>query len=361
MQRDIRMKKQKKPGYPLPRLLLTLGLSMIVIFLISLLTFNAKTIMVFRQISIYYMIFLFMMWVGLGIFDTCSLYFFAKGFSFEVTIAGAFKAVTKRIFYNVITPFNFGGQPAAVKALTQYNITYGNAYSIVFGKLFIYSCLNTAGGIISFFAYREQINEYSGLSILFLLSGILTIIMAGIFILGFIYPFLVVRMAGFIEKSLKKTGLLKKDYQLKKRITKEIISARSAVFHFFNKNLFNLLTGSVFILFLYFGRLVMLWLLFQAIGINVDFIDGCVLSALLLFLISFIPTPGSAGLGEALFTFLAARNIPLHLLGVVLLLWRLFYQYIGAVIGGCFSINDISGYIFGKAKPQNKVKSAGRL
>ncbi|MBN2441918.1 MAG: flippase-like domain-containing protein, partial [Spirochaetales bacterium] len=140
------MKKDNKQRYPVIRLAAVISISILMIAVMGLITFDNNTILVFQQIDYFCLFILFLLWIGLKFIDTLSLFLYTKGFTREITIYGAFRAISIRIFYNIITPFNCGGQPAVVKELTRYNITYGNGYSIVFNKLFIYTCISTTGG-----------------------------------------------------------------------------------------------------------------------------------------------------------------------------------------------------------------------
>jgi glycosyltransferase 2 family protein len=66
------------------------------------------------------------------------------------------------------------------------------------------------------------------------------------------------------------------------------------------------------------------------------------LSAMLIFLISFMPTPGASGLGEVLFIALFSGTVKVELVGVAVVLWRIFYQYLSAGLGAFFTARFFS-------------------
>ena len=62
-------------------------------------------------------------------------------------------------------------------------------------------------------------------------------------------------------------------------------------------------------------------------GVDIDITHGIALTGSLLFLISFMPTPGAIGLGEGIFYLLFREYISRHLLGVIIFFWRFFHQF----------------------------------
>jgi uncharacterized protein (TIRG00374 family) len=92
----------------------------------------------------------------------------------------------------------------------------------------------------------------------------------------------------------------------------------------------------------------MLWLILLGLGIEVTFLTGIVLASMLIFLITFMPTPGAIGLGEAIFFLLFSKTIPTYLLGIAIVLWRFFYHYLSAILGAISSSHYMSGLILGR-------------
>jgi hypothetical protein len=62
---------------------------------------------------------------------------------------------------------------------------------------------------------------------------------------------------------------------------------------------------------------------------------------LLMGLLLFIPTPGAAAVAEAGGAAVFALVCPTHLLGVFVILWRLFTFYLGAFVGGLISLKEV--------------------
>ena len=84
---------------------------------------------------------------------------------------------------------------------------------------------------------------------------------------------------------------------------------------------------------MYAGELSLLWVIFSGLGYRMPLAEGLAMSALFYLTLSYLPTPGSSGLGEGVFVAIFAGRIPSHVLGIAVLLWRLFYSYAGSTVG----------------------------
>ena len=131
--------------------------------------------------------------------------------------------------------------------------------------------------------------------------------------------------------------------------------ARRSFRRYFSTHLGYFLSGTMCNGLVYVSQLVLLWFILLGLGLQVPFVKGIVLAAMLLFLITFMPTPGAIGLGEALFILLFARTVPSYLLGIALVLWRFFYHYLSALVGGISSSKFVSDFFIKKPKKSGTV------
>ena len=88
-------------------------------------------------------------------------------------------------------------------------------------------------------------------------------------------------------------------------------------------------------------------------GIELPLMKGIILTSALIFIITFMPTPGATGLGEGIFFILYKKIIPEHIIGVVILLWRFFYHYLSAILGAMVSAKYFSELL---AEKPGKIK-----
>ncbi len=99
------------------------------------------------------------------------------------------------------------------------------------------------------------------------------------------------------------------------------------------------LKASIYSILLYFTLLNFAPILLKALHIPFNWLEIYLIQLPLIYAIFSSPTPGGSGVGElgaaAIFTGL----LPENLLGVFIILWRFFSQYLGATIGGFLFIS----------------------
>jgi uncharacterized protein (TIRG00374 family) len=66
------------------------------------------------------------------------------------------------------------------------------------------------------------------------------------------------------------------------------------------------------------------------------------LNLLLTSVLLFVPTPGASGVAEAGAAGLYSMICPKYMLGVYVVLWRLFSFYGGAIVGGVLALRHLS-------------------
>ena len=86
----------------------------------------------------------------------------------------------------------------------------------------------------------------------------------------------------------------------------------------------------------------------KALHVPFNWLEIYLIQLPLIYAIFSSPTPGGSGVGElgaaAIFTGL----LPENLLGVFIILWRFFSQYLGATIGGFLFISILLKDLKGK-------------
>ena len=104
-------------------------------------------------------------------------------------------------------------------------------------------------------------------------------------------------------------------------------------------------------------------LIILGLGYKVALVDAIQAQVILLPLLYYSPTPGGSGVAEGGFALLFAGLIPRHLIGISVVLWRIFGTYIYVAIGaflaiGSMDIEKVLGFLnrqkSGAAKSSNR-------
>lgn len=317
------------------RLLLFLLLSFTALGVVLALTVTDETFTAVRAMSISSILLMVLVWCIDYIADSAALWSLAEASAKgRVSFRRALMLTGLRTFFNTTTPFYSGGAPAVVYSLRKDGLSYGEGTSVSIVKIlsitfwyFLFSACSAFIMIIQ--ALHTGTYVYIGIGIIVLAAG-------GVYVLLFLScispkPLIVmVHLAARVGRRFLKFS----SHRLERRMLHEAYIVRTCTKSFFLRNRGLFLLNMFFSFLTASAQVYLLVLIFQSLGLGRElFLDMLIRSSVLLFLIRFMPTPGGAGFGEGLYVVLFSGIAPLHLLGVAVLIWRLFLNISKAGIG----------------------------
>jgi len=316
------------------RLILFVSLSIVSLVLIFLFTASRKTVQALGDVTHSYLLFVVGLCIVEFVIEGVRLVFFVRGTGERIRLLEALKLASIAIFFNLITPFSFGGQPLLVYILRKEGIPSGKGSTIVITRLLTASLFIFMGAIFALVFFGHLISSVAALRTTFFITGILFIFLAGLTVTGLLLPRMMTAVARRLGRLLHHLHLVKDEELFLTKSIQHLYIARNSFQAYFGHRFGYLVGGTLCSGVIYFSQVLMLWAILCGLGVPIGFIEGFALSALFLFLIVFAPTPGSSGLGEIIFVIIFAGTVPKYLLGVAILLWRFFYQYLVAFLGG---------------------------
>jgi len=331
------------------RILIFTALSVVSILLVFVFTTDKQTNAAFTFNALFnmkplFLILTFVAWFCALSSDSINMMFLVHGTGEKLRIRDSYRLSLLRIFFNCITPFSAGGQPFTVFALTKLDVSSGKGSSVVIMRLILINICTFLGAIYAFFFFGNKIMDIPVLRWPFLITMILVIVLSAMGVLALLFPGLLLFLVKVLARILFKLHIVKNLASFKLAIIRQVVNARSSFKNFFTKHKGFLLGGFVSSIFMYVSQITTLFFIMKALGISITFATGFAGCALLIFLFSFMPTPGASGLGDILFViiFTGTGLIPKYLIGIVVLLWRTFYQYLSAIFGAIFSARFFS-------------------
>lgn len=347
--------RRSKQSPQLIRLFVFVGLSVLTIGLVLYFTVTKQTVHALRNFDPGYLLALLGIWVIAFSMDAVSFILYTRGTSARLGIVASFKAAAYRVFFNLITPFSFGGQPFVVYYLQREGVPPGKGSSIVMVKLLIISGWVLAGAAAGFIFFHNHITRVSAINTLFLVAGIIQVVAIAAIVVGFLKPRIMVRVLTAIGDLFGRFRFVKNTGRLRRQIVHEAFIAKRSFKAYFRGHFLSFSLGTLAIGIMYCVEVMTLWVIFLGLGVDLPFATGIAIGALLLFLLPILPTPGAAGLGDALFIVLFAGLVPYYLLGIAVVLWRFFYNYLTAMTGAIFSSRLFSKII---VKPEERGEHA---
>ena len=331
------------------RLLILVVVSVCSIAGILYFTVDERTGEALSDIKPLYLLALFGIWIASLVLDASSIILYTRGTNEKIGFLSAFKTTTIRVFFNIVTPFAFGGQPFSIFSLHREGIPSGKGSSIVIIKLITLAAFTQIGALVSFLLFNDRISNIDALNTVIMITGLAGVGVILISTFGFLYPQILVKIITTTGKLLHVMRIVKHPGKIRRKVIIQAATARRSFKRYFSHHLGLFVSATLCNGLVYAAQLVMLWLILLGLGIHVTFLTGLVLASMLLFLLTFVPTPGAVGIGEALFFLLFANTVPTYLIGIAIVLWRFFFHYLSGILGAINSSKYLSDILVRKS------------
>ena len=319
-----------------------------------LITSDKRTLPALAELKYQHLAALLGVWILALSIDSSAMWLLIRGVQERVRFPTIFRTVAVRLFFNVITPFGVGGQPISVVLLSRDSVPAGKSTTVTVTRFMMLSLITQVGAVVAMVLFRSRLGELRSYRFLFTAAGVLGVGTIAVIVTSILSPRLLVIVVTRIGKLLARFKLIEYGVRFKRLVVRETITARKSFQDYFTKHRYYLFGAATMCLLLYLCQLLTLRLILYALNLDIDFLSGIIASSILLFIVLFMPTPGAVGLGEIVFVIIFGRLVPTYLLGVAVLLWRVFYQYLSAVLGGLLFSKYFSDLVVKKVSGRDR-------
>ncbi len=325
-------------------------ISVVSIFVVLFLTVNKSTFIALKHLELKNLLNLGLLWaVSLG-FDAVSIYFIVCASGEHVSLYTSLQTSAVKYFFNMITPFSFGGQPVMVYYLTQRKVPPGKSSTVVMTKLMLMALWTFIGALVAFYFYSGLILAHMEIFVIFLITCFLQTVFILSILLLMLFPQLFIRFFLFLGKLGQRFRIFKKTDALKRIIITEASAARRSFRRYFKSHFVFFSSAVLANGVSYTALLLMLYFVLNGLGIPFEPRRAMAFTAILFLVMGFFPTPGASGFAEALFILFVSASAPVAVLGVAVVIWRFFTHYLSMFVGFFFSVNRLSGFALKKGK-----------
>lgn len=261
-----------------------------------------------------------------------------------------FKAQLANEFAAAVTPGQSGGGLAWLYVLHRGGISLGSAVAvsvIVFLTTLIFMQISTS---VSAFAlsnhFSDQIFQYFLRFGFVICTGLLVLILSSL-----VMPYRIGRFITSITLPLKSSSKRWKARlaSMGEKVAEAIRQYHDSCMLFLSRHPAAvvkafLITGMYYLLKLHLAYVILLGL-----GLNIDYLTALAILAILRFILYFSPTPGGSGVGELSIAALMSTLMPLYLLPVYTVLYRLFHLFLPAAFGAWVLLSELKKAAANKA------------
>lgn len=285
-----------------------------------------------------------LMWFAQGM----SMTILARALGEKLTLAEGTKNYLCGSFVSNVTPSSSGGGPFQVLLLHRMGISLGKATSIITVQWSMRHLLFGIFGPIFFIFYGGYINPGKLPPDIFRLA-----VYGGTFI--------TVALLFFVWKPQVIPGLargimhlpgIRRYFQREGREAKftALIDKTYHEIEVFHECLWTLAAHKKLALFSSAGFIALFWVLFFSIapvlmiglGAKPFFLRAIIMQTIMFLIIPYIPTPGASGVAELGFAAFFAPFVPLPLLGILAVAWRLLTYYFSIFFGGLITLRILA-------------------
>lgn len=250
-------------------------------------------------------------------------------------------------YYNSVTPFASGGQPAQIYYMSRFGVPAGYTTSALIIKYLIYQIVLSLFCVVAF-AFKAVFILSCSL-VVFWISLIGFIINAGavvlIYSLSFNHGFVKAAVL-FVLNFLHRIRIVKdlEKFKIRMEAVVEDFHRSLSMFRGNYRDIFSIIVMTGVQLVFYFSVTFFIYKAFDLSGAT--WRDMIFIQSFLYLAVSYFPTPGAMGASEGGFYVFFQWFFPNHLIFVSMLLWRFMTYYLNIITGGLVilarSVKDLS-------------------
>ncbi|MCY6959394.1 lysylphosphatidylglycerol synthase transmembrane domain-containing protein [Clostridium brassicae] len=264
---------------------------------------------------------------------------FTKFLGFNQKMKDSFKISMVGQFFNSVTPFASGGQPAQLYFMTKKDINGGSATSILMMKLIVYQSVLTIYSLISIILkyrfFKKNLSNFFSISIIGFLINTLIILFL---LLASTKRELAEKILKGILKFLHKIHLVKNVDKTLKKLDEEIYSFHNNAVEM-SKNISLLIKCTVLTFVQLTVYFIIPYFIYRGFNFNSASLWNMVSAETFLnMIVSVIPLPGAAGGSEGGFYLLFSLFFTKETIMAALLLWRIITYYSCIAVGSLFTV-----------------------
>ena len=317
-------------------LVISLGISFAVLFVMLILTFDTSTLDELRKCNPWIILLALVMHIfSLG-FWALRIKFMCRSLGYRVPFFHSFNLVCSNMFLASVTPSQIGGEPVRVYELTKADVPGGEATAVVIMERVFDAVVLAAGTVISVFLLGMFFADLAFPEAYMIIAYIAAFVFAALLLLFLIVAKNQAWSNKVINKLLhllgrKKSPDIIREYQRKIDIHLEKFYA--TLRHFTGKSKAGMFYGLLFSALYWINEFVIASVLMVGLGLPPNVLLAFIFMILITVIMMIPLTPGGVGIAEVSMGGFFALIIPTSLLGVFVLLWRLIMYYFNLVIG----------------------------
>jgi hypothetical protein len=320
-------------------LYISIGFSLLVLVIILFLTINENTVQYLREINPFFLLAAFLTHILTMCFWALRVQKMSGSLGYRVGFFYCLNLVFANLLAAAITPAQAGGEPVRVHELYRAHVPIGDATAIVIMERALDGVVLAALAAFAMIVLADQWKSLGAISEV--MVYITWIFVAGslfLFYLAVKRPDVVKRVVHRVSHFFTRTWEKARVEELVLRADKEIENFNDAVVKFVKSAKSGILWGTLFTLLYWLSEICTASLILMGLAQPPLFLESFVIQLILAILMMLPLTPGSSGIAEAGAYSMYSLFIPVSIVGIFVVVWRVVLYYFNIALGILSSI-----------------------
>jgi hypothetical protein len=300
------------------------------------LTASRETVSGLGRIKWYWLVLTVGLWFAAAGLDGARLAVLSRASEHRMAVLPSIEVIFIGYFMAAVTPFQVGGLPLQLYIMNHWGISPGKASAVLLMRGVLFYALLFAAA--PFVALRLGVSNV----LLKVLTGYITVIIAGgaaLILASFVFPASLVALRDRLA-ARPRPGAMRRAVLWGLQEFEEF--TRGLGLFLRGHNLKHLILAIGLTMLCIIALFSMSATLLAGLGVHTNALRAVGLNLLLTSVLLFVPTPGASGVAEAGAAGLYSMICPRYMLGIYVVLWRLFSFYGGAITGGILALRHLS-------------------
>ena len=317
-------------------LLISLGISVTVLFIFLFFTIDRGTLQALKSANVWLILAALLMHIISIGFWALRIQFMCKSLGYRIPFLHSFNLVCSNQFLASVTPSQVGGEPIRIYELVKARVPVADATAVVIMERVFDAVILLIGAMVSLFllnvtSFGIDIPDYM-MTLSYFSSAVFFAVLV-IFIIAAKKPVwgkaVIGKAADFF---LRKKDAEKREAS-RERLLTTVNRFYDSLGYFMGKSRYGSFAGLFFTALFWVNEFVLVSVLLMALGLEPYFALSFLFMILITVILMVPLTPGGAGVAEVSMAGFFALIVPANLLGVFVLLWRLIIYYFNLASG----------------------------
>ncbi|MCL7415349.1 MAG: flippase-like domain-containing protein [ANME-2 cluster archaeon] len=317
---------------------ISLILSILFLVLLTAFTVGPETLPALLKMKPGYLLLAMALHTGSYLVWGMRLKVMADGLGHYISIKDATEAVISNLFAASITPSMAGGEPVRIHLLNRSgNIPIGDASAIVIGERVLDALFLLIATPFALWILKASLMSWD-LNAVIAGAEILILLMVVVSIAGLMNPKFIDRLSSLITRGLHKVGRFNRTEHIMEFIDKELWNFHNSLWTFVRTGKRGLVLGSVLTVLFWIMEFLIVPMILLGLNQPPHIMMAFAVQVFLTIVMVIPITPGASGIAELGGAALFGILVPVSILGIVVVVWRLITYYINLVLGGLVSV-----------------------